>query len=49
MKKIIGYLKNLDGTFFAKDGTGNLREIHSGNPVYNGEVVVDASGNSIRN
>jgi len=44
MKKIIGYLKELVGHYFAKESRGNLREIHPGDPVYEGEIVVDESG-----
>ncbi len=44
MPKIIGYLKNLNGELFAKDPEGHLRPLHPGDPVYVGEVVVDAAG-----
>jgi len=44
MKKIIGFLKNLNGKFFAKDEQGNLREIYPGDPLYEGELVVNESG-----
>jgi len=47
MNKIIGYLKNLEGVFFAKDAEGNLREIYPGDPIYSGEIVVDTSGKII--
>jgi len=44
MKKIIGYLKDLVGKFFAKDAEGHIREIHPGDPVFEGEQVVNADG-----
>ncbi len=47
MKKIIGYLKNLANQIFAKNAEGNLRDIYTGSPVYEGEIVVDAAGNVI--
>ncbi len=47
MKNIIGYLKNLNGSFFAKDTDDNLREIHAGDPIYAGEIIVDENGQII--
>ena len=47
MKKIMGYLKNLQGTFFAKDVEGNLREVNHRDAIYSGEIVVDEEGNTI--
>uniref|UniRef100_UPI0028680ED2 Calx-beta domain-containing protein n=1 Tax=Sulfurovum sp. TaxID=1969726 RepID=UPI0028680ED2 len=47
MKKIIGYLKNLEGTFFAKDTAGNVREINPGDPIFSGEILVDEEGSKI--
>ena len=47
MKKVIGYLKNLSETCFAKDAQGNLREIHPGDQIFSGEIIVDASGHFI--
>jgi hypothetical protein len=47
MKKIIGYLKNLTIKCFAKDQDGNLRELHPGEPVYEGEIIVNISGDKI--
>ena len=47
MKKVIGYLKNLAGTYYAKDMEGHLRELHPGDPVYEGEQVVDAAGHTL--
>jgi len=44
MKKIVGYLKNLVGRYYAKDAEGHLRELHPGDPVYEGEIVVNADG-----
>ena len=47
MRPIIGYLKELVGIYFAKDRNGKLREIHPGDPVYEGEIVVDAEGKPV--
>ena len=47
MKKIIGYLKNITAEAFARDAEGNLRPIHAGEAVYQGETVVDGSGQPI--
>ncbi len=47
MKRIIGYLKDLTGQYYAKDPEGNLREIHPDDPIYEGEVVVDAAGHVV--
>ena len=44
MKKIISFLKELSGLYYAKDVEGNLREIHPGDPVFSGEIVVNAAG-----
>ncbi len=44
MKKILGYLKAVAGTFFAQDAEGHRRELHPGDPVFVGEIVVDAKG-----
>ncbi len=40
MHNIIAYLNRKDGQFFAKDELGNLREIAFGDPIFEGEVVV---------
>ena len=47
MKTIIGHLKNIIGKLFAKDEEGNLREVHSGDPIYSGEIIVDVRGEKI--
>ena len=47
MKTIIGHLKNIIGKIFAKDEEGNLREVHSGDPIYSGEIIVDVRGEKI--
>jgi VCBS repeat-containing protein len=47
VKKIIGYLKNLHEKCFAEGAEGTLRVLHSGDPVYEGERVVDVKGEEI--
>ncbi|WP_457607270.1 hypothetical protein, partial [Nitratifractor sp.] len=47
MKKIIGYLKDLVGRYYAKDAEGHLRELHPGDPVFAGEIVVNAEGKPV--
>jgi len=47
MKKIIGYLKNLETVCFAKNTQGELREVFPGDPVFSGELIVDTNGNYI--
>ncbi len=44
MQKIIGHLKELQGEFFARDAQGHLRPLRPGDPVYEGETVVDKTG-----
>ena len=47
MKHIIGYLKNLNGRFFAKDREENLREVFFGDTIYSEEVIVNTYGEII--
>ena len=44
----IGYLKDLQGIFFAQDkSSGTLRAINPGDPVMEGEMVVNTSQNEV--
>ena len=47
MKKIIGYFKNLEIVCYARNSEGKLREIHPGDQVFAGEIVVDMNGNLV--
>ena len=47
MKRIVGYLKELSKICFAKDAEGHLRGLQAGDPVYEGETIVDESGNIV--
>ncbi len=44
MKETVGFLKNIDGKFFALDENGNLREVEAGDMIVDGEVIIDSSG-----
>jgi len=39
--KIIGYLKDIVGEFYAKDSFGRFRKIDTGNAIFEKEIVVD--------
>ncbi len=47
MKRIVGYLKELSKICFAKDAEGHLRGLQAGDPVYEGETIVDENGNIV--
>ena len=40
--KIIGYLKDIVGDFYAKDNFGTLRKVDSGDAIFEKEIVVDS-------
>jgi len=44
MKRIIGYLKDLNIQLFAKSIYGNIRPLKTNDTIYSGEMVVDNNG-----
>ncbi len=40
----VGFLKNINGEFFAQDEDGTLRKIKAGDSIVEGEIIVDISG-----
>jgi hypothetical protein len=46
MSTIIGYVKNIDGKYFAKDANGKIRGLKEGDPVYQNDIVFGGETNA---
>ena len=46
MAGVIGKVISIDGTFFAKDADGNMRELSKGDKIFEGETIIGAENNN---
>jgi len=47
MANVIGTVGELNGTFYARNEAGELRELKSGDEVYEGEIIVPDTANAL--